>query len=76
MDPHVAIASRLPSERADELKKPSAWTQPMATALLALLAILMHLVLRYVYEFPRIICQGPLMVALVAGGVPLIFRLI
>ncbi|HEY6389106.1 MAG TPA: heavy metal translocating P-type ATPase [Candidatus Acidoferrum sp.] len=76
MDAHVAIANSLPSERAGELKKPSTLTQPMLIAFLAVVAILMHLVLRYVSDVPRIVSQSPLIVALLAGGGPLIVRLV
>jgi heavy metal translocating P-type ATPase len=53
----------------------STWTAPTLIAILALLAIALHLVLRYLSNAPPIAWQAPLVIALVAGGLPLVVRL-
>lgn len=75
MDAHEAITRGLPTDRAGKFKKPSVLTQPMLITFSALAAILIHLVLRYVSDAPRIVWQGPLVIALLAGGLPLVVRL-
>src|SRR5262245_34641044 len=75
MHVHATIASRLVLERAERHKKPSTWTAPTLIALLALAAILLHLVLRYLSNVSRIAWQAPLIVALIVGGLPLLVRL-
>src|SRR5215467_2117307 len=75
MDVQATIAGRLVPERAERPKKPFTWTAPTLIALLALTAILLHLVLRYLSNVSRIVWQAPLLAALIAGGLPLVVRL-
>jgi heavy metal translocating P-type ATPase len=75
MDLHSATAGRLAVQPTGVEKKPSTWTAPTLIAILALGAILLHLVLRYVVNVPRTAWQVPLIVALIAGGLPLVVRL-
>jgi heavy metal translocating P-type ATPase len=75
MDVHAAVAASLPAELAERHKKPSKWTAPAVIALLAVASILSHLFLRYVFEVPRVAWQAPLILALIAGGLPLLVPL-
>jgi heavy metal translocating P-type ATPase len=75
MDLHVGTAGRLAVHPTQVQKKPATWTAPTLIAILALGAILLHLVLRYAFNVPRIAWQVPLIVALIAGGLPLVVRL-
>ena len=51
------------------------WSGPTVIAILALVSIVLHLVLRYLSGAPRIAWQAPLIVALVGGGLPLVVQL-
>jgi heavy metal translocating P-type ATPase len=62
----------------------NAWGQRMkaagaardtAIAALALAAIVLHLLFRYVAEAPPLLARAPLLLALVAGGAPLVYDL-
>ncbi len=53
----------------------SAATEPSNIALLTIAGIFLHLLLRYLFNFPRIAWQAPLIVVLVAGGLPLLLPL-
>jgi len=75
MDVHVPAAASLPAELAERHKQASKWTAPTVIALLAIASILSHLVLRYVLGVPRLAWQAPLIVALLAGGLPLLVPL-
>ena len=75
MDVHAAVAASLPAELAERHKKPSKWTAPTVIALLAVASILSHLFLRYVFDVPRVAWQAPLILALIAGGLPLLVPL-
>jgi heavy metal translocating P-type ATPase len=75
MDVHVPIVGRLAPERVEEHEKPSTWTTPTLIALLAVGSIVLHLLLRYVFNAPRTAWQVPLMLTLLAGGLPLLVRL-
>ena len=75
MDVHVPIASRLASERDEGHQAPSTWTEPTSIALLAVASIVLHLLLRYLFHVPRIAWQAPLILTLLAGGLPLLARL-
>jgi heavy metal translocating P-type ATPase len=75
MDVHVPIAGRLAPERVERQKKPSTWTAPTLIALLAVASIVLHLLLRYLFNVPRIAWQVPLILTLLAGGLPLLVRL-
>ncbi len=75
MEVHAPIARNFVAERAEDHKNHSAWTASTRIALLALAAILLHLVFRYLSHAPRIAWQAPLVLALLAGGLPLVVRL-
>lgn len=62
-------------EGAERPKRQSIWTAPTLIAILAIASILLHLVLRYLFHAPRVAWQAPLIVALIAGGIPLIVPL-
>jgi heavy metal translocating P-type ATPase len=55
--------------------RPSIWTAPTLIAILAIASIFLHLILRYLFHVPRAAWQAPLIVALIAGGIPLIVPL-
>ena len=71
MDVHVPVAASLRAELAEGRRKPSKWTAPTVIALLAVASILSHLILRYLLDVPRVAWQAPLILALIAGGLPL-----
>jgi heavy metal translocating P-type ATPase len=75
MDVHVPAAASLPAELAEGHKNPSKWTAPTVIALLAVASVLSHLVLRYLLDVPRVAWQAPLVLALIAGGLPLLVPL-
>jgi len=78
---HRGTDVQLPAERGPAtkrlgvLKRLSGWAAPTPIALLASATILLHLVLRYFADVPRIVWQAPLIVVLIAGGLPLVMRL-
>jgi heavy metal translocating P-type ATPase len=51
------------------------WTTSTVIALLALASVFSHLVLRYLLDVPRIAWQAPLILVLIAGGLPLLVPL-
>src|SRR5262245_8506272 len=65
----------LPLKQAQTRQKTYKWPSASLIALLALAAILLHLGLRYSSEVSPMVWQAPLILALVAGGVPLVVRL-
>jgi heavy metal translocating P-type ATPase len=75
MDVHVPAVASLPPELGEAHKKPSKWTAPTVIALLAVASVLSHLVLRYLLDVPRVAWQAPLILALIAGGLPLLVPL-
>ena len=75
MEVQVPVAASLPAERAEGPRKPSKWTAPTVIALLAVASILSHLILRYLLDVPRVAWQAPLILALIAGGLPLLVPL-
>ncbi|HET8923567.1 MAG TPA: heavy metal translocating P-type ATPase [Candidatus Acidoferrum sp.] len=75
MDVQVPAAASLPAELPEGQKKPSKWTAPTVIALLAVASVLSHLVLRYLLDVPRLAWQAPLILALIAGGLPLLVPL-
>jgi heavy metal translocating P-type ATPase len=75
MDIDSPVATNLPPEPTERIKKPSTWTAPTVIALFALTSILCHLVLRYLLHVPRIAWQAPLILVLIAGGLPLLVPL-
>lgn len=56
-------------------KQPSSPRRETYIAALALAAIFLHLLLRYVFELPAIAWQLPLYIALALGGAPLLWEL-
>jgi heavy metal translocating P-type ATPase len=75
MQVSATITNKLVPEKSERHEKVSTWTAPTLIALLALVAILAHLILCYLSNLPPIAWQIPLAVALMAGGVPLLVRL-
>jgi cation transport ATPase len=75
MDIHVQVTTNLTPARTERHRKPSTWTAPTVIALLALASVLSHLALRYLFNVPRIVWQAPLILALIAGGLPLLVPL-
>src|ERR1700693_4085285 len=75
MGAHIPVATNLTPARTEGHRKPSTWTTPTVIALLALASVLSHLVLRYLFNVPRIVWQAPLILALIAGGLPLLVPL-
>ena len=57
-------------------KRNLAWNSPTIIALLAIAAIVLHLVLRYAFNTSKISSQAPLILALVVGGIPLLVQLV
>jgi heavy metal translocating P-type ATPase len=72
---HTPIAADLVQERGTRRERPSTWTAPTLIALLAFASVLAHLALRFLFNVPRIAWQAPLILALVAGGLPLLVPL-
>ena len=56
-------------------KKLEMWTTPTLIALLAAACIVLHLVLRYALHVSRTTWQAPLILTLLIGGLPLVWRL-
>ncbi len=54
---------------------PSYWTASSMVALLAMVSIVAHLVLRYVVHARRAVWQAPLLVTVIGGGLPLVVPL-
>jgi len=75
MDIDLPVEANLSPERTQRDRRPSAWTAPTVIALLALASVLSHLVLRYLLDVPRIVWQAPLILVLIAGGLPLLVPL-
>jgi heavy metal translocating P-type ATPase len=75
MDARVPIAPNPSTARAERLKNLSAWITPSFIAALATAGILLHLILRYLLDVPRIAWQAPLFIILVVGGIPLVVPL-
>ena len=71
----VAVAKNLALKQAPTHHELSNWTGSTVIALFALAAILLHLGLRYLSDVSQTVWQAPLLVALGAGGVPLLVRL-
>lgn len=75
MDVHVPVATNLIPAHSEVHRKRSTWTAPTVIALLALASVLAHLALRFLFNVPRIAWQAPLILALIAGGLPLLVPL-
>lgn len=68
----VAPAERAPAQGRNKF---STWTTQTLIALLAAVCILLHLVLRYALPVSRPAWQAPLILTLLVGGLPLLWRL-
>src|SRR6516165_12681504 len=75
MHAQAATAGRMAVDPTQVHENRFTWTAPTLIAILALSAIALHLVLRYLSNAPPIAWQAPLVIALVAGGFPLVVRL-
>src|SRR6516164_1349971 len=75
MHVQAATAGRMAVDPTQVHENRFTWTAPTLIAILALSAIALHLVLRYLFNAPPIARQAPLVIALVAGGLPLVVRL-
>ena len=75
--PPNGVEPSAPSEIGVRLGEPakSVWSGPTIIALLALVSIFLHLILRYFFGVPKIAWQVPLIVAVIAGGFPLVVQL-
>lgn len=71
----LAAAANLGLRPAPVDQKASRWTASTLIALLTATAILLHLGLRYLAGVSPVFWQAPLILALVAGGLPLVVRL-
>jgi heavy metal translocating P-type ATPase len=60
----------------EQLNQPSAWIPPRYIAIFTTVGILLHLLLRFLTELTPVYRQAPLLVILVAGGIPLILPLL
>src|ERR1700692_3679777 len=74
---HVSFADEQAMETAPSQKSSSmaVWTKPNTIALFTIAGILLHLLLRYLLHASRFVWLAPLVVVLVAGGVPLLVPL-
>jgi heavy metal translocating P-type ATPase len=75
MNLNGAVADNLTVAPVPVHQKPSKWTDSTLIALLSLAAILFHLTLRYLSDASPMACEVPLVIALIAGGAPLVVRL-
>jgi heavy metal translocating P-type ATPase len=75
MNVSAAVADNLALKQASKHQNVSKWTASTLIALLALAAIFLHLILRYLGDAPTMVAQAPLILALVVGGIPLVVRL-
>jgi heavy metal translocating P-type ATPase len=75
MRPYNCAWFALCRAQVERSKVLTAWTKPNNIALLTIAGILLHLVLRYFFNSPRIAWQAPLIVVLIIGGVPLLVPL-
>ena len=62
-------------DQAQKNERPSTWTTPTLIALLAIACIFLHLLLRYAFHVSRTAWQAPLILTLLVGGIPLVWRL-
>lgn len=70
-----AISLNTTKKDRAEFESRSIWTKPTLIAILAIASIFVHLILRYFFHTSRIPWEIPLIVALIAGGIPLIVPL-
>ena len=61
--------------KGGQASRPFRWMGPRSIAAFAIAAILLHLVFRYALGLPAVVSQAPLILALLAGGVPLLVPL-
>src|SRR5215469_8136647 len=76
MNLNGAVADHLTVAPVPVHQKPFNWTDSTLIALMSLAAIFLHVALRYLSDASPMACQIPLVVALIAGGLPLVFRLV
>jgi heavy metal translocating P-type ATPase len=57
------------------LEKRSIWSLSTFIASVAIVSIPLHLILRYLFNVPKLAWQAPLIITLVAGGAPLLVQL-
>ena len=62
-------------DQAEKNERPATWTTPTLIALLAIACIVLHLLLRYAFHVSRAAWQAPLILTLLVGGIPLVWRL-
>lgn len=62
-------------DQAQKNERPATWTTPTLIALLAIACIFLHLLLRYAFHVSRAGWQAPLILTLLVGGIPLVWRL-
>src|SRR5579871_295864 len=76
MGAHAQISGRLAAPERQPPKPRAVWTPPSVIAILAVICIFLHLVLRYLFKTPQFAWQAPLIAALVVGGAPLLIQLV
>lgn len=62
-------------DQAEKNERPATWATPTLIALLAIACIVLHLLLRYAFYVSRTAWQAPLILTLLVGGIPLVWRL-
>ena len=75
MNGSTAVAHNLPLKPVRSRQEGFPWTGSTLIALLAIVCILLHLILRYAFHVSRAAWQAPLILALLVGGLPLVLRL-
>jgi len=73
LNPTVADGTSPPVRQGEFVSR---WTNPNFIAGLAMAGIAVHLLLRFLLHVPRAAWQAPLVVVLVAGGIPLVVPLL
>ena len=69
---HLEALGSTPTKKRTIL---STWRDSGTIAIVAGAGIFVHLILRYVLDASKVACQAPLIVVLIAGGVPLVIPL-
>ena len=75
MSAHAQVTGTVGAAQVALPKPKSIWTTPTVIAILAVASIVAHLLIRYVFSGSRLAWQAPLIVALAAGGAPLLVQL-
>lgn len=71
----VSNRSKYDKEKLPRTQGHSVWTTSTLIAILAIASIFLYLILRYFFHTSKIAWEIPLIVALIAGGIPLIVPL-